>query len=888
MHVENILLGHITLKFSDKLSSCHSLFFTQSALNEVQTFPYPSTTSHQNMALRGDDEIDSLLAMMRGSGPSTTPPTATASSSLTKKNKTKDRKKEKDNGGSDKMKAKRMKQKRKRNDSNKITAKSHDDGDNGRSKNESFAETRLTQNCFAWPCSKKGHRWLCLGSGLAHDCKGYVASPPDDVQGSYGSTPCQSCGKSAATHELFLMDGKGDVVESSAPFSVLSIASIIVAARNARCLFGEYYPSSLNMMQKAQYHELDESPKDSLLPPINSIQSSPERISKSLDVFVGRALASVKIIRSELSNNISSSSAKSRKKQRQEQSHKQETNDYDNQSNLSLSLSIDDVELLREKTTTLVKNAMDYKHAMTAACSSSRTKNDDAIKLVETRLVAMASCDNLYYRCYYATIVFSSSVGDNHDGGNMAIMIPHPPTYFSCPGLAWDVHNAGVNALRIFLDESHENQGFGKHEFAASLDDLTKYILLQTWGLNSRLVSLSRTNTNPLLSLWQSRFLESIRHIWITRYSLAVSPSALQRCSNASYDLSPGNSNKQDKQMKLNETSAISSAVVQWRDSVRDYPANFYAYAAPTENALNAVVESLVCSRSTYDKEDETGQKVLEAGAGTGYWSALLLSRSKHKMIKRGSATQETVPLVIPYDVSPPSYSEDDQNEDGATISNEYHGHIPTFTYVYKAHSFNHALTKTSQDSTSSLLLCYPPPGSDMALATISAHISNGGQTVVHIGEWQGLTGNNAFEMLLSEKFRCKESDVIPLPLWGTDATYLTIWRRKRNEECDGINPVDFSPAFGYCSSQPCSNRAIRRCRFARCLQYCSLECFQRHHTQRSAILALHMIKLSSESILVYGDDRHFLSLGQNPEMLQEAQSERPTKRRKKRNNRKN
>ena len=77
------------------------------------------------------------------------------------------------------------------------------------------------------------------------------------------------------------------------------------------------------------------------------------------------------------------------------------------------------------------------------------------------------------------------------------------------------------------------------------------------------------------------------------------------------------------------------------------------------------------------------------------------------------------------------------------------------------------------------LLLCYPPPGCDMAHKTLTTHIKRGGHIVIHIGEWQGLTGDANFEALLSEHFYCNEDDVLQLPLWGTDATYLTIWRRK-------------------------------------------------------------------------------------------------------------
>mmetsp|Transcript_38394 Transcript_38394/g.80472 ORF Transcript_38394/g.80472 Transcript_38394/m.80472 type:complete len:165 (-) Transcript_38394:29-523(-) len=138
----------------------------------------------------------------------------------------------------------------------------------------------------------------------------------------------------------------------------------------------------------------------------------------------------------------------------------------------------------------------------------------------------------------------------------------------------------------------------------------------------------------------------------------------------------------------------------------------------------------------------------------------------------------------------------------------------------------------------------------------------------MYIGEWQGLTGDTTFEALLAQKFSCQKKEVIHLPMWGTDTTYLTIWNKKESDDRDTTQRIagtnSFSPALGYCSVEQCSNPARRRCRHARSLQYCSLECYGKHSSRRRAVLALHMIcsqTASGDESMMYTNDRHFMSL---------------------------
>ena len=788
------------------------------------------------MALRGDDEIDFLLDMM-GSGRGQAP---TTSSSPTSPSTTHPPDDQQLQLRKEKKKSKKRKKKL-RGDKTRVAGKS-DDGKKQKKKSKlninddqaasSYADTRLSQNCFEWPISNGGQRHLYLGPGLLHSCKGHACDGSNAQQQNYGSRFCQTCGKSAATHELCLSDS----AVNAFPPSLILMAHIIIASRNARCLIGEYYPTS-TIGQKAHA-------RTDILPPLNSTSIDHIKISNNLDSFVGRILGYTRKLQSSDSSKISAN----------------------------------DVQLIQEKVSALINSAQRYKDAMVTTCSyeNAARNNDAAIVLVEKRLTTMASCDAVYYRCYYMAIV---SYNQTSAGSDIAALIPHPPTYFSCPGLAWDVRAAGIESLRVFLGEFSDNN---LDDLAAPLDDSTRQLLLKSWGLRDRLSFASNgakvsdtadgnRSTNPLLILWQSRFMETIRHVWATRYSAVKSPIALREAistvNDANKEAHDVHNNSQEALLKNHETCAISLEVAQWRDSIRDYPANFYAYAAPTKEALQDIAN---CFKSS------EVEQILEAGAGSGYWSALL----RLYLEKNSKAASSEVPIVVAYDIAPPSNEECNV---GAVVKNDYHGNIPTFTEVLQADNLSDAsLPPVSSVANTALLLCYPPPGSDMACNALSTYIAGGGRAVMHIGEWQpGLTGSITFEALLTQNFYCRKEDVLHLPSWGTDATYLTIWRKKVSEDegnaQQGACAMSFSPAIGYCSVHLCSKPALRRCRYARCLQYCSSDCYNEHFLQRNAVLAVQMI--SSGDTMKYEDDGHFMDLSW-------ISSERQRKKRKKKKRR--
>jgi protein-L-isoaspartate O-methyltransferase len=426
-------------------------------------------------------------------------------------------------------------------------------------------------------------------------------------------------------------------------------------------------------------------------------------------------------------------------------------------------------------------------------------------------------------------------------------LIPHPPTYFSCPGLAWDALDSGREALGIFLGTSKAGEkpdNAQLSQYAAPLIACIRNKLMDDWGLKSRLYNNPTPGDNPLLSLWQSRFLETIRHIWVTGYSYKVSPEILNIESPIpkTQPLDRTSRNKNIEDLPRNKSIAISTSVSKWRDSIRDYTANFYAFACPTASSLKMILDQLDLKPKHTD--------AVEAGAGTGYWSAIINSYG---------SKNNAVSLVRPYDIAPPSKS----------LANTYHGMIRTFTDVDFGDGGNVSQMNSVYHSVSTLLLCYPPPEHYMASMSVEAHIENGGQKLIHIGEWQGLTGDAAFEEVVTQNFYCEKSDL--LPLWGTDATYLTVWKRKGQHHKSEADV--FSPAFGYCSAQPCPNSAVRRCRYARCLQYCSQSCFTEHEASRRAYLALHMVELPVNKDMEFNCEKHFAMI--NIEEVQDRKKKR-------------
>ena len=52
------------------------------------------------------------------------------------------------------------------------------------------------------------------------------------------------------------------------------------------------------------------------------------------------------------------------------------------------------------------------------------------------------------------------------------------------------------------------------------------------------------------------------------------------------------------------------------------------------------------------------------------------------------------------------------------------------------------------------------------------------GETIVHVGEWRGDTGDHHFESELAANWELQTR--LPLPNWGDTAEDLTVWKRRK------------------------------------------------------------------------------------------------------------
>mmetsp|Transcript_39389 Transcript_39389/g.72676 ORF Transcript_39389/g.72676 Transcript_39389/m.72676 type:complete len:274 (+) Transcript_39389:1812-2633(+) len=241
---------------------------------------------------------------------------------------------------------------------------------------------------------------------------------------------------------------------------------------------------------------------------------------------------------------------------------------------------------------------------------------------------------------------------------------------------------------------------------------------------------------------------------------------------------------------------------------------------------------------------------VVELGAGTGYIARLLTDNGLQ---------------VTALDVAPTG-SDPQLGCRKTDTTNEYHGNTPSFMPVQQSNASGLRTFFSSEKVSrrTALLLCYPPPLSNMAFDALQAYTASGGRCLIHIGEFQGLTGSHHFEDALMQNFKCIER--LPCLHWGTDAADITIWVKKTRmgPECTNHKETyDHDDSMSSSLLLPCSNclkePAVRRCRLARGLVYCGLRCFNLHSSSRRIHLALNMIFLDSD--LNFGDNNHFAPL---------------------------
>jgi hypothetical protein len=285
-------------------------------------------------------------------------------------------------------------------------------------------------------------------------------------------------------------------------------------------------------------------------------------------------------------------------------------------------------------------------------------------------------------------------------------------------------------------------------------------------SLNDRFhLDCNAAEEDPLTALHRARFLETLQ-LFNPSKKLGSRQDLREEFLRAA--------RSQEGSKTIHETPAP-LLLRDWRNSCRDFLTHLYAYATLPRTTVTRI-QSFV-----------DNQRVVEVGAGTGYLTKLL---------------QDDGLSVDAFDVRPGQ-------------ENEYHGSTPTFVAIQPGNA-SRVVTKQKQPFV--LLLCYAPPDSSMAYDTLRSFVKAGGERLVHVGEFRGLTGTREFEDLLQSRFTCV-SEHIPCPTWSTDASSVTFWTKSHRDDVQAI----LLPCV------VCGKEAGKRFRLVRHLHYCNADCWNQH-----------------------------------------------------------
>ncbi|MFD0360181.1 hypothetical protein ACFQZZ_01810 [Nocardia sp. GCM10030253] len=169
-----------------------------------------------------------------------------------------------------------------------------------------------------------------------------------------------------------------------------------------------------------------------------------------------------------------------------------------------------------------------------------------------------------------------------------------------------------------------------------------------------------------------------------------------------------------------------------------------YAYAIPSPETLGWIVEA--CD----------GRRVLEVGAGRGYWA--------DQIARFGGE-------VLAFDSEPPGSQENVSFPVAA-------GQPATWCEVGDLDELS-ALRAAGNEGEGALFLCWPPGwGNPMASETLASYQRAGGDRVIYIGEPRGgKTGDDAFFEALDADWRLLDQDANFVAWWNLhDAAQC--WRR--------------------------------------------------------------------------------------------------------------
>eukprot|EP00957_Ditylum_brightwellii_P061120 4638034-Ditylum_brightwellii.AAC.1 len=424
------------------------------------------------------------------------------------------------------------------------------------------------------------------------------------------------------------------------------------------------------------------------------------------------------------------------------------------------------------------------------------------------------------------------------DDETNVVFIPHPTIHFGTPYLSWDVIEGkkyfGV-FLNSLLEEFKETQmkvGLSKNKGGTMSDDDDKEVrllqsIMERYGLFLRNDISSKDEQqfekngptpHPLSILHRNRLMETAYLFASTGWT--KSSNAIRQIKTALDSATTSNqgnnyttiTNQEEKEKAFYDSHETPAPKIlkEWRDSSRDMLCSLYAYATLSPNVIQKVINA-VCSKDDGNANDVllsslAVNHIIEVGAGTGYVASLFREVGRRRKGDKQKGRNKD---------SKPASSLRIDAFDIALDSNEYHGNTPPFYKVSSGTSLNSMQRLLPPPSASNennmntaLLLCYPPPLSNMAEDALHAFMSLGGRVLIHIGEFCGLTGSSAFENLLLTDFQCIHR--YPCLEWGTDAAEVTIWLMMKPNEEKSRSICD--PILAQCSNCP-KRQATKRCK---------------------------------------------------------------------------
>lgn len=241
-------------------------------------------------------------------------------------------------------------------------------------------------------------------------------------------------------------------------------------------------------------------------------------------------------------------------------------------------------------------------------------------------------------------------------------------------------------------------------------------------------------------------------------------------------------------------------SIREWWNVCRDRVAAWTAFACPTIETLREIYNfasasspsgTTVSMNNASDTAHPRHPTIIEIGAGTGYWAALLQSYSQGKINMKAYDTHPPFNIIRRYHGSIASGGHSLElvtntaagkipNKNLYIPSNDYHGPLPAWTTVTKGDT--NILTSNNVGKHTVLFLCYPPPNDDrMALASLSQFGAAGGQRLALVGEFRGDTGSVNFEKALANEWKLIKT--VNLPNFDNTIASLTLWERYIPEE---------------------------------------------------------------------------------------------------------